>query len=165
MAKQTTVFEESHLPKPTFADLAAWLEAHPPEEPWGDIEDNEDAADYVHRMRRQRCAMCTDNDEIPAEELAALEQMANLSDDELWVAAREQMPAVQQARIAELLPKNSRGTITDEESAELAVLIVEGDKLMLRKSYAMGYLMDRGYKVTLDDLKPEDEDNNAEDAD
>lgn len=165
MSKQTTTFEETHLPKPTFADLAAWLEAHPPEEPWGDIEDNEDAADYVHRMRRQRCAMCTDNDEIPAEELAALEQMANLSDDELWVAAREQMPADVQTRMSILMTKNNLGPITDEEYAELSMWVEEGNKLTLRKSYAMRYLFERGYKITFDDLKPEDEDNNVEDAD
>lgn len=35
--------------------------------------------------------------EIPAEEWAALEAMANLSDDALWAAAREQIPADIQA--------------------------------------------------------------------
>ncbi len=94
---------------------------------------------------------------IPAEELAALEAMANLSDDELWVAAREQMPADVQARMSVLMTKNNFGTITDDEYAELAAYVEEGDKLMLRKSQAMKYLVDRGYKVTFDDLKPTDE--------
>ncbi len=101
-----------------------------------------------------------DDDRIPAEELAQLESMALLSDDELWVAAREQLPADQQARVSKLLPKNSRGTITDDESVELTALVQEGDKLTLRKSYAMRYLTERGFKVTLDDLKPIDEDEN-----
>jgi hypothetical protein len=60
MAKQTTTFEGSQLPKPTFAELAEWLNEHPPEEPWGDIEDNEDAAEYVHRMRRQTVVQLDD---------------------------------------------------------------------------------------------------------
>lgn len=60
MAKQTTMFEGSQLPKPTFAELAAWLDEHPPEEPWGDIEDDENAADYVHRMRRQTVVQLDD---------------------------------------------------------------------------------------------------------
>ena len=94
---------------------------------------------------------------IPAEELAALEAMANLSDDELWVAAREQMPADVQARMSVLMTKSNFGTITDDEYAELAAYVEEGDKLMLRKSQAMKYLVDRGYKVTFDDLKPTDE--------
>jgi S-adenosylmethionine:tRNA-ribosyltransferase-isomerase (queuine synthetase) len=96
------------------------------------------------------------NSGIPAEELAALEAMANLSDDTLWVAAREQMPAEVQARMSVLMTKNNFGTITDEEYAELAAYVEEGDKLMLRKSYAMKHLMDRGYKVTFDDLEPID---------
>lgn len=37
----------------TFKELAAWLNTHPPVEPWGDLKDDEDAAEYVHRMRRQ----------------------------------------------------------------------------------------------------------------
>ena len=60
------------------------------------------------------------NSGIPAEELAALEAMSNLS---------------------------------GEEYAELAAYVEEGNKLMLRKSYAMKHLMDRGYTVTFDDLK------------
>jgi len=42
-----------HEKKMTFKELADWLEAHPPEEPWGDLKDDEDAGEYVHRMRRQ----------------------------------------------------------------------------------------------------------------
>jgi hypothetical protein len=49
---------ESGSPAPlsrrmTLQELADWLNTHPPEEPWGDLQDNEDAAAYVHRMRRQ----------------------------------------------------------------------------------------------------------------
>lgn len=94
--------------------------------------------------------------EIPAEELAALQTMESLSDDALWAAAREQVPAEVQARMSVLMTKNNFGTITEEEYAELAAHVEEGDKLMLRKATAMKYLMDRGYKVTLDDLKPVD---------
>lgn len=89
--------------------------------------------------------------EIPAEELAALEAIANLSDDELWIAAREQIHADIQARMSILMRKNNFGTITDEEYTELAAYVEEGNKLMLRKSYAMKYLMDRGYRVKFDD--------------
>ncbi|MBN1679159.1 MAG: hypothetical protein JW966_02630 [Anaerolineae bacterium] len=44
---------DSPTTKPSFAELADWLGTNPPEEPWGDINEDEDAADYVHRMRRQ----------------------------------------------------------------------------------------------------------------
>jgi hypothetical protein len=95
--------------------------------------------------------------EIPAEEWAALEAMVNLSDDALWAAAREQMSAEVQARMSVLMTKNNFGTITDEEYAELAAHVEEGDKLTLRKAQAMKYLTERGHKVTADDLKPADE--------
>jgi hypothetical protein len=35
----------------SFKEAAAWLEANPPTESWGDLQDDEDAAEYVHRMR------------------------------------------------------------------------------------------------------------------
>ena len=34
-------------------DFLAWLDANPPTEPWGGLRDDEDAAEYVHRLRRQ----------------------------------------------------------------------------------------------------------------
>lgn len=95
--------------------------------------------------------------EISAEQLAALEPMENLSDDALWAAAREQMPARVQVRMSVLMTKNNFGTITDEEYAELSAHVEEGDTLTLRKATAMKYLTDRGYKVSLDDLKPVDQ--------
>jgi hypothetical protein len=83
--------------------------------------------------------------------------ITEITTDALWAAAREQMPADIQARMSVLMTKNNFGTITDEEYAKLAAHVEEGDKLTLRKATAMKYLMDRGYKVTLDDLKPVDE--------
>jgi hypothetical protein len=56
----TNAFEESPPAKTSFAELAAWLESHPAEEPWGDLNDDEDAADYVHRMRRQTAIQLDD---------------------------------------------------------------------------------------------------------
>lgn len=103
-----------------------------------------------------------DTDEIPPEELAALEQMVQFSDDELWAAAREQMPADAQSRMSVLMTKNNFGTITDEEYTELSMWVEEGNKLTLRKSYAMRYLMDRGYKITSDALKPIDDSEDQE---
>lgn len=60
MVGQTGILDESQLPKPTFAELAAWLEDNPPGESWSDIKDDEDAADYVHRMRRQSAIQLDD---------------------------------------------------------------------------------------------------------
>ena len=53
-----------------------------------------------------------------------------------------------------LMDKNSRGTISDDEYTELAALVEDGQRLTLRKAMAMNILLDRGYKLTLDDMKP-----------
>jgi hypothetical protein len=34
------------------AEFLVWLNEQPPEQ-WGDLRDDEDAAEYIHRMRRQ----------------------------------------------------------------------------------------------------------------
>lgn len=41
-------------PKPSsFAQLLAWLDTNLPTQPWTDLKDDEDAAEYVHKLRRQ----------------------------------------------------------------------------------------------------------------
>ena len=94
--------------------------------------------------------------EIPLDEQAELKAMSYLSDDTLWTIAREQMPRLIQERMSVLMTRNSKGTITESEYAELAELVERGDKLTLRKAQAMKYLTERGYKVTADDLQPTD---------
>lgn len=34
-------------------EFLAWLDANPPTETWADLRDDEDAAEYIHRMRHQ----------------------------------------------------------------------------------------------------------------
>lgn len=95
--------------------------------------------------------------DIPLNEQAELKAMTYLSDDALFSMMREQMPQAKQARMSVLMSKNNQGTISDEERAELVTLVEDGQRLTLRKATAMNILMDRGYKVTLDDMKPVDE--------
>lgn len=95
--------------------------------------------------------------DIPLDEQAELKAMTYLSDDALFSMMREQMPQAKQARMSVLMDKNNRGTISDEEHAELVTLVEDGQRLTLRKATAMNILMDRGYKLTLDDMKPVDE--------
>jgi hypothetical protein len=54
------------LPRMTPADLVAWLDANPPTEPWGDLRDDEDAAEYVHRMRHSTWS--TADDALPGDD-------------------------------------------------------------------------------------------------
>ncbi|MBE0691073.1 MAG: hypothetical protein IH587_13220 [Anaerolineae bacterium] len=89
---------------------------------------------------------------LPPEEEAELEALKNLSDDALWTIAREQMPDDLQARMQDLMDKNSLGTITSEEYGELEALVERGQRLMVRKSEAAALLTQRGYKVTPKDM-------------
>jgi hypothetical protein len=95
--------------------------------------------------------------DIPLDEQAELKAMTYLSDDALFSMMREQMPQAKQALMSVLMNKNNQGTISDEEHAELVTLVEDGQRLTLRKATAMNILMDRGYKLTLDDMKPVDE--------
>jgi hypothetical protein len=95
--------------------------------------------------------------DIPLDEQAELKAMTYLSDDALFSMMREQMQQTKQARMSVLMRKNNQGTISDEEHAELVTLVEDGQRLILRKATAMNILMDRGYKLTLDDMKPVDE--------
>lgn len=95
--------------------------------------------------------------DLPDDEKEELKAMAYLSDDTLWTIAREQMQPVLEKRISELLSRNQQGTISTAEYKELEDLVERGDKLTLRKSQAMKYLSERGYSISLDDLKPTDE--------
>lgn len=95
--------------------------------------------------------------DIPLDEQAELKAMTYLSDDALFNMMREQMQQTKQAWMSALMDKNNQGTISDEEHAELVTLVEDGQRLTLRKATAMNILMDRGYKLTLDDMKPVDE--------
>lgn len=95
--------------------------------------------------------------EIPLDEQVELKAMTYLSDDALFSMMREQMQHTKQLRVSALMDKNNIGTISDEEHAELVTLVDDGQRLTLRKATAMSILMDRGYKLKLDDMKPVDE--------
>jgi hypothetical protein len=59
--------------------------------------------------------------------------------------------------MSQLMEKNSQGTITEDEFRDLSALVERGQRLTLRKAQAMKLLVDRGYAVSLDTLKPTDE--------
>lgn len=94
---------------------------------------------------------------LPAEEQAELDALHHLSDDALWTIAREQMPDDVQARAHTLMDKNSTGTLTDTEPAELEQLVQRADRLMLRKAEAASILRKRGYLFSQKDFSPQHE--------
>lgn len=91
---------------------------------------------------------------LPPDEQAELVALQHLSDDALWTIAREQMPDEMQTRAHNLMDKNSRNTITDEEYAELQQLVERSDRLMVRKAEAADLLRQRDYSFTQSDFKP-----------
>ena len=94
---------------------------------------------------------------LPSEEQAELAALKYLSNDTLRAMAREQMLHSRQDRMHTLLDRNSKGEITADEQQELTQLVEQGDRLMLRKAWAADILMDRGYKITADDMMADDE--------
>jgi hypothetical protein len=94
---------------------------------------------------------------LPRDEQSELNALQFLSEDALWTIAREQMPQQRQDRMKGLMDRNTKGTITPEEYKELEQLVEQGQRLMLRKATASGILMDRGHRVTFEDMSPQDE--------
>ena len=83
-------------------------------------------------------------DDLPTGEQAELRALHHLSDDALRAIAAEQMTAVNQALIGQLMAKNSKGELSREEQEKLAALVDRGDQLMLRKAEAAAILVQRG---------------------
>jgi len=95
-------------------------------------------------------------DSVPVlshDEESELQALHFLSDDALWTIAREQMASESQEQMQVLMDKNSLGTIDKTEYQELERLVERGQRLMLRKSEAMAILTERGYSITVPDLK------------
>jgi hypothetical protein len=95
--------------------------------------------------------------DLAPEEQRELEALSLLSDDALWTIARERMPEDRQARLHALMDANSQGKLTDRQQAELEALVIQGQRLSVRKAQAAAVLTGRGYRVTLEALSATDE--------
>jgi hypothetical protein len=92
-------------------------------------------------------------EKVPAEYRGDLEAMEDLGDEELWSILRSRSELAKQRRLQRLLDKNQRETLTARERTALAELRVDGDRLMLARSYAALLLKYRGHRVpNFDDL-------------
>jgi hypothetical protein len=94
---------------------------------------------------------------LAPEEQRELEALTFLSDDALWTIAREQMPEDRQVRMHTLMNANSQGTLDDAQRSELEALVVQGQRLSVRKARAAALLTERGYPVTRAALSSADE--------
>jgi len=84
---------------------------------------------------------------VPAEYRAELEGLEDLGDEELWKIVRSRPAPARQRRLERLLVKNERGELTDPERRALDELRSDGDRRMLRRSYAALLLKYRGHRV------------------
>jgi len=84
-------------------------------------------------------------DDLPSAKEVELRALHHLSDDALHAIAAERMSAENQALLSDLMERNSRGELSDDERAALAGLVERGDQLMLRKAEAAAILVNRGY--------------------
>lgn len=89
---------------------------------------------------------------LPPDEESELVAFKFLSDDTLRNIAREQMSRALQERMQPLMDRNNFGTVTPDEYAELTELVERGNRLTLRKAWAAGVLMERGYPITEKDF-------------
>jgi hypothetical protein len=86
-------------------------------------------------------------EKVPAEYRAELEALEEIGDEELWRILRSRPSPAQQRRLDRLLDKNQRGDLTDRERRALSELHADGDRRMLRRSYAALLLKFRGHRV------------------
>jgi len=62
------------------------------------------------------------------------------------------MTPANQALLAQLMARNSKGELNQAEQETLAALVERGDQLMLRKAEAAAILVHRGYTGAPDEL-------------
>lgn len=67
------------------------------------------------------------------------------------------MMAADQAMMQVLMDKNNLGTINSDEYIQLQHLVERGQRLTLRKAWAAGILMERGYTITGQDFAAEND--------
>ena len=117
-------------------------------------EETERSVDEVIRTQLE-LSLAQSRLNLPEDEQEELKALVHLSDDTLWTIAREQMNRQKQDQMQDFMQKNSAGTISVEEYAQLEYIVEQGQRLSLRKAEAMRLLMQRGFSISLDNLAPD----------
>jgi plasmid stability protein len=87
------------------------------------------------------------DERLPPELEAELAQLALLSDERLWKAARTRFSKKKAARLESLHFKMQRELISDAEMQEESALIRETERVMLVRAHAAVLLKERGYDI------------------
>ena len=87
-------------------------------------------------------------DDLPAGIGDELEQLAFLTDEELWRAARSLLAASENQRMQTLMLKRQRHGFSQREQSEAERLVRRSSRIMLVRAQAAVLLKDRGYDVS-----------------
>ena len=87
-------------------------------------------------------------DDLPAGIGDELEQLAFLTDEELWRAARSLLAASENQRMQTLMLKRQRDGLSLREQSEAERLVQRSNRIMLVRAEAAVLLVNRGYGVT-----------------
>jgi hypothetical protein len=95
-------------------------------------------------------------DDVPVEMVSELAAMIHLSDEALQGLANNVMLEEHQELLHDLLDKQGRGELDEPDQSELAALMAEYGRHMLRRAKAVALLIARGRPVpTLASISPE----------
>lgn len=87
-------------------------------------------------------------DDLPDDIADDMAQLAYLTDDELWQAARTILTALQSEQMQELLSKRQREGLTPQEEEEAKRLVHYYDRTMLVRAQAVVLLKERGHDIS-----------------
>ena len=108
--------------------------------------------EQVAALRVEQSFLDPELDYLPGDEQVELSAFRLLSNDTLRGIVSEQLPNTVQERMIILGQGHSLGTNSADEYSEYAALVERGERLMLRKAWAAGVLMDRGFVVSQTDF-------------
>jgi plasmid stability protein len=94
-------------------------------------------------------ASLPDEEELPGQLAAELNQLSLFTDDELWQAARATVPANKRERMAELSSRAKEQDLTEEEQQEVEDLTYIFDRNMLLRAKAAVLLKERGHDISV----------------
>ena len=86
-------------------------------------------------------------DDVPTEMVSEIAAMTHLSDEALQGLATSALRPERQTSLSELLDKQGRGELDEAEQRELAALMAEYGRSMLRRAKAVALLLARGKPV------------------
>ena len=76
-----------------------------------------------------------------------LEQLQNLSDEQLWSVIYRQLSLPEDSRLRQLVALGKKGALTDAEDQEMEMLIDRVDRYMILRSQALLVLQQRGHDI------------------